>query len=99
MDFHRSLHYTFLFSYPYAIMLVHSLMSSIHILRGLPIDFLPSINPSMMLTNKFRFAHHTIWQKNDDFDLTIFFNRVGFSFIRSNPDLYISFYQQAKKLQ
>ena len=77
MDLHFSLHCAFLFNFPYSLMLVHSLMSSIHILRGLPFDFFPSINPSMMLTNKFRFELLTIWPKNDDFRLAIFFNRVG----------------------
>ena len=47
-------------------MLVHSLMSSIHILRGLSCALLPFINPSMMLTNKFRFGLLAIWPKNDD---------------------------------
>ena len=80
MDLHCSLHCAFLFNCPYSLMLVHSLMSSIHILRGLPFDLLPTINPSMMLTNKFRFGLLTIWPKNDDFRLAIVFNRVGLSF-------------------
>ena len=83
MDLHFSLHCGFLFNIPYSLMLVHSLMSSIHILQGLPSDFFPPINPSMMLTNKFRFGLLTIWLKNDDFRLAIFFNRVGLSFTRS----------------
>ena len=47
-------------------MLVHSLISSIHILRGLPCALLPFINPSMILTNKFRSGLLAIWPKNDD---------------------------------
>ena len=53
MDLHRSLFCAFLFNCPYSLTLVQSLMSSIHILRGLPCALLPFLDPSMMLTTIF----------------------------------------------
>ena len=86
---HCSLHYAFLFNCPYSLIWAHSLMSSIHIHRDLPFDFLPPINPFMMFTNKFRCLFLTMWPKNDDFSLAIFFQRLGLSFIRSNTCLFV----------
>ena len=89
MDLRCSLHCASHFNFPYSLMLVHSLISLIRILQVLPFDFVPSINPSMMLKNKFRFGLLTIWPKNDDVRLVIFFTRVGLSFIRSNTSLFV----------
>ena len=91
MDLHCSLHCAFLLHCPYSLTLVHSFMSSIHILLDLHFDFLPSINPSMMLTNRFRLGLLTIWPKNDDLRLAIF-NGMGFSFIRSTISFFVALF-------
>ena len=78
MDLHSSLHCAFLFSCLHSLMLVDSLTSSIHILRGLPFHLLPSINPSMILISKFRLGLLTTWPKNDDLRVAIFFTGVDF---------------------
>src|SRR6188768_2057853 len=46
MDFHSFLSSAILFTSPYALNPVHSVMSSIHILLGLPLGFFPHILPS-----------------------------------------------------
>ena len=59
-----------------------------------PRSSFPSMNPSMILTNKFRLELLTIWPKNDDLRFATFFNSVGFSLIRSNTSLFVVLFIQ-----
>ena len=69
-------------------------MSSIHILRGLLFALLPSMNPSVMLTKKFRFGLPAMWPKNDDLRRAICSNRYGSSVTLSNISLLVILFIQ-----